>query len=213
LALQDVNHQIQGTTIALGSQMIAFQKDLGAYTGQVAGQHLQEIGCRYVLVGHSEQRQYFGVDDALVAHQTRTALAHQLIPIICIGETHEQRQAGQTDQVLVSQLEAILSDIQVRADQIVIAYEPRWAISAVSGGIPCLPEEADHAHQLIRHTLQEFKIEESVKTSIIYGGSIDDKNMKSFLELDSVDGALIGSASTKPESLKRIVQELEDQLC
>lgn len=208
LALSDVRQQLTGSDIKLGGQNLSLNESLGAYTGQIAGQHLQEMDAKYAIVGHSETRQFLCVTDQLVHQQVKVALAHQIIPIICIGETAEQRQAGRTDDVLVEQLQVILSGFDLTPKDFIVAYEPRWAISAVSGGKSVEPDEAARAHKLIKHALLDF-VEDSQAVSVIYGGSVDGDNVVSFITQPGVDGVLIGSASSRLDSFKEILAKVK----
>ena len=210
LALADVAHQLDGTELALGAQTIAVSADPGAFTGQSSGQQLAELGCSYVIIGHSEMRKYCGVDDIIVQQKLSVAIAHQLKPIVCIGETVEERQAGRTNDILARQLQTILQGTNLGSSELIIAYEPRWAISAVSGGVAVKPQEAEQAHQVIKQTLKEFNLKNNI--SIIYGGSVDATNIIAFLKEPDIDGALIGSASKKEDSLEEIIKVLASQL-
>ena len=205
LALQDVLQQLNGFNIQVGVQELSLSPQLGAFTGQIPAQQIQEIGAEYVIIGHSEMRNFFHVTDEMVAQQLHTALAYNLIPIVCIGETKEQRYQGKTDQIIVEQLQAIFSGMTSPAPELSIAYEPRWAIGT---GEPVDPAEAARVHELIRHTLKEFYPDDNSSVDILYGGSVRAENINEFLKHDSIQGALIGSASAKPESLKALIDIL-----
>jgi len=213
VALWDVARQLEGSGALLGAQDIARSLQLGAFTAQTAGTQLKEAGCSEVIIGHSEVRQFLGDTDEIVAQKMQTALAHNLIPIVCIGETKEEKASGQTDAIVTQQLHTIFQD-QTLNTEIIIAYEPRWAISSVSGGAVCSPEDAAHMHQLIEHTLHEFGNEEQVKkTKILYGGSVTSENIVSYLNEPRIDGTLIGGASAKQEKFQEIVRILLDTYC
>jgi len=202
LALQDVHSQIYSANIGLGSQDIALSSKLGAYTGQVAAQHLKELSCEAVMIGHSERRKYNGVTDELVHTQLVSCLEHQLIPIVCIGESEEDRQKGATDQVLLQQLSVIFHEVDLADKQVVIAYEPRWAIGT---GKPVDAGEASRIHQLIREKMKDLVTDIS-KIRVIYGGSISSETVIPFLAQKEIEGFLIGSAGTKFDQLNSLLQ-------
>lgn len=210
LALSDVSRQIDGSTIKLGIQEMSLSHQLGAFTGQNAGEQIKEAGIEYVLMGHSEMRQFYGVTDQMVASQMHAALAHKLHPVICIGETKAEREKGQTDHTIVRQLHTIFAQSLEEPAPITIAYEPRWAIGT---GQPVEPAEAERVHDLIRHTVMEFFSEEDNQIQILYGGSVNADNILDFLNQPNVDGALIGSASAKLEPLRDIIDTIQTNLC
>jgi len=210
LAVHDVQQQLANSGIQLGIQEIAMSHQQGAFTGQNAAQQVKELGLTYCLVGHSEMRQFYALADKQVHQQVQVALSEKLIPIICIGETQEERDHGRTDQVITSQLHTIFSEIDLQDRQVLIAYEPRWAIGS---GKPVDPQEAERVHNLIRHTMKEFVQSEKGMIQILYGGSVNAENIKDFLDQPNVDGALIGSASAKLDSLKELVETLKSDVC
>lgn len=210
LAIHDVKQQLGQSGIRLGGQDVSMSHQLGAFTGQIPAQHLKELDLTHTIIGHSEMRRFYGVTDDMVAQQMQVALEENLIPIVCIGETKEERESGRTDQVITEQLHRIFSH-NVSADaQIFIAYEPRWAIGT---GKPVAPEEAERVHNLINHTLAEFFPKDSGMIEILYGGSVNAENIHDFLKQDHVHGALIGSASAKLDSLKAIIDTLKTNVC
>ena len=191
--LESVERQLGG--ILLGAQNLSDQVKGGAYTGEILGAMLAELGCRYVIVGHSERRALYGEDDATVARKFAAAQAAGLIPILCVGETLEQRDAGVTEQVLGRQLGAVLAGSGIGAFAgAVVAYEPVWAIGT---GRTASPEQAQAAHAFLRGQLaaQDAKIANS--TQLLYGGSVKADNAASLLSCADVDGGLIGGASLK----------------
>ncbi len=210
LAIHDVHQQLTNSGIQLGVQEIAMSHQLGAFTGQNPVQHLKELGLNYCLIGHSEMRQFYAITDKQVRQQVQVALSEKLIPIICIGETKEERDKGRTDQIITTQLHTIFDDLDIKDAQVIIAYEPRWAIGS---GNPVDPTEAERVHDLIRHTMSEFVEKESSMVEVLYGGSVNAENIKSFLDQPNVDGALIGSASAKLETLQELVETLKSDVC
>ncbi|MDV2496588.1 MAG: triose-phosphate isomerase [bacterium] len=202
-ALHPVAEVLKGGPIRLAAQNI-FWEESGAYTGETSGPMLAEAGCSLVIIGHSERRQYFGETDETVNRRLFAALAAGLHPIVCIGETLEQRQAGQTFEVVASQLEGGLTN--AGADQtgsVVIAYEPVWAIGT---GVTATPEQAEEVHHFIRQTLAERYGEGLAQTTrILYGGSVKPDNIRDLMACENIDGALVGGASLEIESFAAIV--------
>ena len=185
---------LNGTAVALGAQNLSEHDKPGAYTGEVLGSMLTEVGCRYVIVGHSERRSYYGETSELVARKTRAAIAAGLRPIVCVGETLAERDGGKTEAVLREQIGAVLDggDIATLTDM-VIAYEPVWAIGT---GRTATPDQAREAHALLRGEVRsrDAKLADSMR--ILYGGSVKADNAASLFGGD-VDGGLIGGASLK----------------
>ncbi|MFQ6671744.1 MAG: triose-phosphate isomerase, partial [Candidatus Tectimicrobiota bacterium] len=179
-------------------------EESGAYTGEISGPMLVEAGCSLVIVGHSERRQYFGETDTTVNKRLFAAIAAGLQPIMCIGETLERRQAGQTLDVVATQLAGGLNNVE--ADQIghvVIAYEPVWAIGT---GITATPEEAEEVHRLIRDSLAaRYGNPLAQQTRILYGGSVKPDNIRALMACENIDGVLVGGASLQVESFATIV--------
>jgi triosephosphate isomerase (TIM) len=205
VSLGVVSGKLKGSSVALGSQDVFWQAE-GAYTGEIAAQSLIELGCQYSIVGHSERRQILGETDAMVNKKVDVCLDNNLIPIVCIGETRREKQLGQTDGILVSQLLKALAGIDlVKNEQIVIAYEPVWAIGSdkvVDVG------ELSYVLDLIRQTLFDIWPASIVNnnTRLIYGGSVDLKNSENFANLDGLDGFLIGGDSLNAEEFTKIVE-------
>lgn len=210
LALSDVSAQVEGSPIKLGIQDLSLSPALGAFTGQTAPQQLKETLARHVILGHSERRKFYGVTDAMVEQQLHVALEHKLIPIVCVGETQAERDNKRTDQIITSQLHSIFEHTELPDYPFYIAYEPRWAIGT---GIPVDPKEAERVHDLIRHTMIEFHKDANKLLHVLYGGSVDSSNILGFLDQPSVDGALIGGASSKLEKLREIVKVLQKNVC
>jgi triosephosphate isomerase len=177
----------------------------GAFTGEVSAQMALDAGASGALVGHSERRHVFGEDDAVVNAKLLAALAAGLDPVLCVGETEEQRDAGETAALLRAQVEAGLAGLDAaRADQVTVAYEPVWAIGT---GRTATPEQAQEAHALIRALLSErFGEETALTVRILYGGSVKPDNARSLLDQPDVDGALVGGASLEAPSLAAIAR-------
>lgn len=185
----------------LGSQDVS-SETFGAYTGEIAAEMLEDVGCGYVLVGHSERRQYFAESDALIYKKSLRAIDTNLIPMLCIGETLKERQAGETQAVLAKQLAYLLEDKALLSSGLVIAYEPVWAIG--TGKAASLAEiEATHAY--IRQIIAGKHPTIAEKISILYGGSVNRSNAKEIFSLENVDGGLVGGASLDVEHFLEII--------
>ena len=190
--LADVALSLQGTAIAWGAQDCSAH-DSGAYTGEVSAAMLADYGCRYVIVGHSERRAYHHESDQLVADKAKAALAQRLTPIVCVGETLEQREAGQTEDVVKRQLSAVIHTIGHCVPQIVVAYEPVWAIGT---GKTATTEQAQSVHAHLR-TLLKAASPHADGMRILYGGSVKADNAAALFAQPDIDGGLIGGASLK----------------
>ncbi|MFM7383257.1 MAG: triose-phosphate isomerase [Microcystaceae cyanobacterium] len=184
---------LHGSRIQLGAQNLHWE-DQGAFTGEIAGPMLTEIGVSYVIIGHSERRQYFGETNETVNLRVLAAQKHQLIPIVCVGETKAQREAGQTEAVIIEQLKRGL--VNVDPSRLVIAYEPIWAIGT---GDTCEATEANRVIGVIRAQLSDPQV------SIQYGGSVKPDNIDEIMAQPEIDGALVGGASLDPQGFARIV--------
>lgn len=201
--LPQVQSLLSGTKVGFGAQNMS-QYDHGAYTGEVSGAMLKGIGCQYVLVGHSERRVIFGEDDDVVTEKFMAALDHGLTPVLCIGETQEEREAGETEAVVLRQLNTVLDEAGIETlSKAVIAYEPVWAIGT---GLTATPEQAQEVHAFIRKiiALQDEAIANGVR--IVYGGSVKPANAAEIFEMPDVDGGLIGGASLKAQDFIEIVK-------
>jgi triosephosphate isomerase len=184
--------------VSLGAQNLHFEPK-GAFTGEVSAPMLVDCGCRYVIVGHSERRSLFGEEDELLNRKVRAALAHGLTPILCIGETLQERDAGQLEDVLTSQLTVDLMGIgTANIERTILAYEPVWAIGT---GRTATPDQAEEAHKFIRTVLADTLKVNAKKVPILYGGSVTPENAHSLLSQKDIDGALVGGASLKVDSL------------
>ncbi|RUR72470.1 triose-phosphate isomerase [Chlorogloeopsis fritschii PCC 9212] len=191
--LNVLSKSLHGSRVQLGAQNVHWE-DCGAYTGEISGPMLQEIGVRYVVVGHSERRQYFGETDQTVNWRLKAAQKNGLIPILCVGETKQQRDAGETEALISNQLEKDLVDID--QSNLVIAYEPIWAIGT---GDTCEATEANRVIGLIRSQLKNPNM------TIQYGGSVKPNNIDEIMAQPEIDGVLVGGASLEPSSFARIV--------
>jgi triosephosphate isomerase len=199
-ALAFLSERLKGSNILLSAQNVFFEEE-GAYTGEVSPLMLTDLGCTYVIVGHSERRQYFGETDESVNRRIKTARSAGLKVIFCIGETLELREAGKTNEVLETQIAGGLDGVGI--DSIVIAYEPVWAIGT---GKTATPEQAQEAHEFIRSRLRATYGGKADETRVLYGGSVKPENVDQLMACADVDGALVGGASLKPESFARLVR-------
>lgn len=191
---------VRGSNVQLSAQDI-FYEDKGAYTGEISPLMLADVGCVQVIVGHSERRQYFEETDEILNKKAKAALKHNLKVIFCIGESLEEREAGKTFDVLKRELEGGLKDVP--ADNIVVAYEPIWAIGT---GKTATTEQAQEAHKFIRGQLSDLYGNAAQNIRILYGGSVTPENIDALMACADVDGALVGGASLKADSFARIVK-------
>ena len=191
----------QGSNIGIGAQNLFWAAE-GAYTGEVSAPMIRAAGAQWVIIGHSERRQYFGETDETVNRRVTSALAHGLKSIMCVGETLEQRQANKTRHVLVTQTRGGLDGVAVGAD-FVIAYEPVWAIGT---GLAADGATAQEAIALIRATVRELAGEVASSVRILYGGSVTGDNIAEFMSQPDVDGGLVGGASLDPDDFARIIR-------
>ena len=190
-ALAAVADTIDGSPIALAAQDI-HPKAQGAFTGEISGPMLEECGCTWVIVGHSERRQYAHETDAIVADKAAAALEHDLLPIVCVGEHLEQREKGEHLRVVKAQIDAFLDIIGQSKKAVAIAYEPVWAIGT---GKTAGPAEAEEVHAAVRQWLENKSPELAKRTRILYGGSVKPDNAAALFACANVDGALVGGAS------------------
>ncbi len=201
-ALQAVGEALRGSPFHLGAQNL-HPETHGAFTGEVAGPMLAALGCRFVIVGHSERRHLMGEDDAVVARKLRAAQRDGLVPIVCVGETLAEREAGRTAEVLVRQAQAAYEGLeQARALATVVAYEPVWAIGT---GKVATVEQAREAHQILRATLDRVVGPGTgAAMAVLYGGSVNANNAPALFAEEELDGALVGGASLEAASFWRI---------
>ena len=190
--LADVALSLQGGRIRWGAQDCSAH-EAGAFTGEVSAAMLAEFGCHFVIVGHSERRALHGESDQLVADKAKAALAHKLVPIVCVGETLAEREAGETDHVVKRQLSAVIHTLGHCISQVVVAYEPVWAIGT---GKTASPEQAQAVHALLRAQLRAATTHADA-LSILYGGSMKPDNAAQLMGQPDIDGGLIGGASLK----------------
>jgi triosephosphate isomerase len=189
-----------GSNLELGAQDVS-QHDKGAYTGEMSAAMLKEFGVRYAIVGHSERRQYHHETDALVADKAKAALAAGVTPIVCVGETLAEREAGKTEEVVKRQMAAVIHANGHCISEIVVAYEPVWAIGT---GKTATPEQAQQVHALLRAQLSAATAH-SDRIHILYGGSMNAANAATLLALPDVDGGLVGGASLKAPDFLQII--------
>ena len=190
----------QGSDLAWGAQDVSAH-DPGAYTGEVSAVMLQDFKARYVLVGHSERRQYHGETSSVVAAKAQRALAKGITPIVCVGETLQEREAGHTEDVVKRQLAAVIQQVGHCVSEIVVAYEPVWAIGT---GRTASPEQAQAVHALLRAQLNAASAN-AQNIHLLYGGSMNASNAASLLAQSDIDGGLVGGASLKPDDFLAIV--------
>jgi triosephosphate isomerase len=199
--LASVGAQLDGRDVALGAQNVS-EHEKGAYTGEVAPAMLRDFGCEYVIVGHSERRSLFGETSEQVSAKFKAALSAGLTPILCVGETLEEREAGKTQCVIDEQLGAVLRDNGIEAfASAVIAYEPVWAIGT---GMTATPEQAQDVHHYIRAMLAEADAATAESVQILYGGSVKGDNAAGLFGMPDIDGGLIGGASLKADDFLAI---------
>jgi triosephosphate isomerase len=201
--LKDAAAACAGSNVRLGAQNVHWESS-GAFTGEVSAAMLKDLGVTYVIIGHSERRQYFGETDETVNKRTKAALAAGLIPIVCVGETLAERDAGQMEAVVVRQTKAGLADLGADLKKVVIAYEPVWAIGT---GRTATPAQAQEVHALIRRTLAEICCGDTANAiRIQYGGSMKPENALELMSQPDIDGGLIGGAALKADSFAAIVK-------
>jgi len=199
-ALETARRVLQGTAVTLGAQNLHWEPR-GAFTGEVSPVMLRDAGCTHVIIGHSERRQFFGETDDTVARKVESAHAHGLTPILCVGETLQEREAGRTLAVVERQLRhGLLGGAAAAIRALVVAYEPVWAIGT---GKVATPDQAQEVHAFIRRILAEAG---GVGCRVLYGGSVKPDNIDALMRQPDIDGALVGGASLQAESFVRIVK-------
>jgi triosephosphate isomerase len=196
--------EARGSVIGIGAQNLHWGRE-GAVTGEVSGHMLQAVGCTYVVIAHSERRQYFGETEADVVRKTEAAIEYGLTPIVCVGERLEEREGNRTEHVLGEQFVGGLAPLrEEQFAKVVIAYEPVWAIGT---GRTATPEIAADAHRFIRGLVaKRFGDEQAAATRILYGGSVKPENVAKLMAEEAIDGALVGGASLDPASFAAIVK-------
>ncbi len=202
--LYAVNEIIKGSNIKLGAQNL-YPKQEGAFTGEISPLMLRSVGCHYVIIGHSERRQYFGETNESVNEKVKCALEYALAPIMCVGETLNERESGKWQEVVKNHLVGGLKDItKEKVKTVVIAYEPVWAIGT---GKTATPAQAEEVHSFIRKLLADMYDESTAQSiRIQYGGSVKPDNVKELMAQENIDGALVGGASLKADSFEAIVK-------
>ena len=197
--LSKFQDELADTNIAVGAQNMYWEEQ-GAFTGEVSALMLKAVGCTYVIIGHSERRQYFGETDETVNKKLMAALKHKLLPIVCVGETLAQREKGQTFKVIENQIKNGLHSLVISHSSLVIAYEPVWAIGT---GKTATPEQAQEVHAFIRGLLPK-EVAQNIR--ILYGGSVKPANVKELMAKPDIDGGLVGGASLKVETFVKLVK-------
>jgi triosephosphate isomerase len=203
-ALYSTGVALSETPFKLAAQNM-FWEESGAYTGEISGNFIRDVGCEYVIIGHSERRQIFGEKDDMIAKKVQAALRNNLAPILCIGETLSEREAGDTWKICERQLKAALSSVQLKdVENFVIAYEPVWAIGT---GKQATPDQAQEVHQMIRNWLSKsFDGAVARRVRILYGGSVKAKTSRDILCRPDIDGVLVGGASLDPIEFANIIR-------
>ena len=202
-ALASISKLLEGSNVDLGAQNMHPETE-GAYTGEISPMMIKDLRCRYVILGHSERRHYFKESDSFVNDKVKTALKYSLLPIVCVGETLEQREARRQFEVVKSQMDQSLKDLNKdEMTKVIIAYEPVWAIGT---GKTATPEQAEQMQSYVRRLINETHGNEvAQKVAILYGGSVKPDNIAELIEKPNVDGALVGGASLKAESFVQII--------
>lgn len=204
-ALTTLQSELQNTQIGLGAQNM-YTEDSGAFTGEVSAPMLIACGCKYVILGHSERREIFGENDVLINQKTRAALLKGLNPIVCVGETLNERESGGFEQKILNQVELALSGVQMipsYTERVILAYEPIWAIGT---GKTCDEQEANRILGLMRHKLAQIYSEDTAaRIRLLYGGSVKPETIQAQMKMEHMDGALVGGASLLPEAFGKLV--------
>lgn len=196
LYLSQVAHQLDGIDISLGAQDCSDQIS-GAYTGEVSAAMIKEFFCKYIIIGHSERRHIYGESNEMVATKYEQVKSNDLVPILCVGETLQQREEGHTEVIIARQIDAVIERMGIEGfANSVIAYEPVWAIGT---GQTATPEQAQEVHEFIRYKLDALNKEIAANTRILYGGSMKPDNAQQLLQQSDIDGGLIGGAALKAE--------------
>ena len=197
-----VQHLLRESTLNWGAQNV-YPKDAGAYTGELSAPMLTDFGCRYVLVGHSERRHLFHEDEKFVAEKFHHVKDHDMIPVLCVGETLEEREKGLTEQVLTKQLLAVTHQGEHVFQNCIVAYEPVWAIGT---GKTATPEQAQAAHAFIRDLVAKNDKHDANQLPLLYGGSVNENNARSLFSMPDIDGGLVGGASLNAQQFVEIMK-------
>jgi triosephosphate isomerase len=207
--IDQVCADLQGSSIKLGGQNVDWREQ-GAVTGEISASMLKDVGCTYCLVGHSERRQLFAETDEQVADKFKACSANGLSPVLCVGETLEQRKSGQTMEVVARQIRAVIDGIGIAGiGEGIVAYEPVWAIGT---GESATPEQAEEVHSAIRDLLSQEDTATAENIQILYGGSVKQDNAAALFEKDNIDGALVGGASLVSEDFIGICQAAANRM-
>lgn len=213
-SLTEIIKIFKNSKIAVGAQDV-YWSGYGAYTGEICAEKLREIGCKYVLMGHSERRVYLNESFEQINSKLKKVLSvGKLVPIACVGENHQERKAGKSKNIIVAQIKKVFKGIKLGVNQkLLIAYEPIWAISTFGPGLAIKPDDAEEAHKIIREAVNKIfgeKVSEK-QIRIIYGGSVNSKNANSFANIENVDGALVGGASLKAKEFYKLSKIILDK--
>ncbi len=203
-ALASASLKLEHSNVKLGAQNMYYM-DKGAFTGEISPLMLTELDVDYVIIGHSERRHIFGEKDDLINKKMISAVEHGLRPILCVGETLEERELGKTLNVVERQIKTALAGIEKDMVYIDIAYEPVWAIGT---GVNATPEQAQEVHRFIRNLINEISGGNDEKTRILYGGSVNDKNARELIKEPDINGFLVGTASLDPDKFFKIITEV-----
>ena len=203
-ALKTVADRLEGSNVKVAAQDCSTETDFGAQTGEITAAMLKDVGCSFVIIGHSERRQFYGETDSSVNRKTKAAIAAGLSAIVCVGEMLDEREAGKAETVVKTQLSNGLEGLTVsQMERIIIAYEPVWAIGT---GKTATPEQAQEMHSFLRNCIAEINGNDiAAKVRILYGGSVKPENIDAIMANEDVDGALVGGASLEAESFAKIV--------
>lgn len=210
-SLKPVAETVGDTNIEVGAQNMHYEKS-GAYTGEISPPMVEDAGADWVILGHSERRQYFDEDEQLLARKLQAAVDQGLKVFLCIGETEQERDAGRVEEIITSQLTGALSDFQFESfDDLVIAYEPVWAIGT---GNTATPEQANQAHEVVRSCIGDlFSADVADRIRVVYGGSVKPHNVEELMAQPELDGALVGGASLQADDFTAIVKyDLDEEL-
>ncbi len=207
ISLEALHSIIKDTAIQLGAQNLYFENN-GAFTGEISAPMLRSVGCKFVIIGHSERRQIFNEDNITINKKIKKAIEFNLKPILCIGETLKERENGITNEIVKNQIEKGLEGIsENQLKDVIIAYEPVWAIGT---GKTATPEEANDVHKFIRNLISEKYSQNAAENLIIqYGGSVKPENAFELLSMENIDGALVGGASLNADSFIQIIEEAD----
>ena len=203
-SLYIASEEIKESNIKLCGQNM-YYKEKGAFTGEISPIMLKELNVEYVILGHSERRHIFGERDSLINKKIISAIENEIRPILCVGETLEEKEQGKTFSVIERQIRNCLAGIEKEVNLIDIAYEPVWAIGT---GVSATPEEANNVHKFIKEILNEISYGNYKKTRVLYGGSVKGENAESLIKEEFIDGFLVGSAGLKPTTFYEIIQKL-----